>query len=99
MDERKERKIKEYLDSYGISHNTNGYCFLVEVIKGMMKNGSTVKLQWLYDEVGKQCGITGACVSSTIRYSVKHSDKASGIKIRTFIKDGVDYAKTGYLGK
>lgn len=94
-----ERKIKEYLDFYGVSHSTNGYVYLVAVIKDMMVSGSHVKLQDLYGRVGVQCGITSACVSSTIRYSIKHSAKARDIKIRTFIKDGVEYAKTGYLGK
>lgn len=97
MDE-KERKINDYLDSYGIPHSTNGYCFLNEAIKGMLENGPTTKLQHLYYKIGNRCGITGACVVSSIRYSISHSEKAKGIKVREFIKDGVKYAKTNHLG-
>ena len=97
MNQKEERRIKEYLDWYGIPHSSNGYSFLIDVIKAMVINGSTIKLQGIYEEIGEQCGITGACVSSSIRYAHKQTKKGSEMKARAFIKDGVEYAKTGYF--
>lgn len=84
------RRINDYLDSWGVAHANKGFRYLMVGIRLLLdEKADRSAVMELYDLIGNACGTNGSLVERAIRESIK-SSKARGMPNREFFARAVD---------
>lgn len=84
------RKISDYLDSWGVAHANKGFRYIMTGIRLLLdEQADRSAVMELYDRIGDAYGTNGGLVERSIRESIK-SSKARGLPNREFFARAVD---------